>query len=68
MFRYSPKYRQVTNIQPIRVRLVLTALKYIRLHIIVDDSDDNRSKRLSLAVVDTGVTCLRDQAQLSESV
>ena len=53
MFRYSPQYRQVTNNQPIRVRLVFTALKDIRLHIIVDDSDDNRSSRLRLATVHT---------------
>ena len=53
MFRYSLKYHQVTNYQPIRVRFVITALKYIRLHIIVDDSDDNRSSRHRLAAVDT---------------
>ncbi len=68
MLRYSPKNRQVTNIEPIRVRFVLTALKYICLHIIVDDSDDNRSKCLSLAVIEAGVTYLWDQAQLSESL
>ena len=52
IFRYRTKYCQGTIIQPIRVRLVFGALKYVRLHIIADDIDDNGSNRHSLATID----------------